>query len=188
MRSARNDDREHPTVTAILECLRVRTARDYARVRTAFTAHNADVESVQLVEQQDLPGPFRRTYLNDACSMVMFRVRDDQGHTVKELNAIAMDTAVLICEPEEYQDSRAALNDGQDDSFFRLLTDKLESDGQEALDKLRQGGNAVLLESYCSKFEHLLQAAEQEPDGKDLTAHLQKSPPGRLYATIESKL
>ncbi|MEX0922683.1 MAG: hypothetical protein WDZ84_07895 [Rhodovibrionaceae bacterium] len=110
------------------------------------------------------------------------------NHRIKELNAIAMDTAVLLCEPESYQDSREALNDGQDDSFFHLLIDRLERDGLEALAKLRQVGNAELLESYRSKFENLLQAAEQEPDSQELKAQLRTSAPGQLYATIESKL
>lgn len=111
-----------------------------------------------------------------------------QDQRIRELNAIAMDIAVLICDSEAYHASRGALNDGQDDSFFRLLKDTLERDGQDALAKLRQAGNAVLLESYRRKFESLLQAAEQEPDSQELLARLRTSAPGRLYVTIESKL
>lgn len=41
-----------------------------------------------------------------------------ERRTVKELNAIAMDAAASICDPQAYHESRAALNGGQSDSFF----------------------------------------------------------------------
>jgi hypothetical protein len=111
-----------------------------------------------------------------------------QGHTVKELNAIAMDTAALICDHDDYRASREALNDGRDDSFFELVAETLEQDGAAAAGRLRDGGNRELLEAYCSKFRSLLQAAEQEPEADSLVRHLKNSAPGRLYTTIESKL
>ena len=38
----------------------------------------------QLVETEDIPGPFDRRYIHDACAMVVFRVRDDQGAPIKD--------------------------------------------------------------------------------------------------------
>ena len=111
-----------------------------------------------------------------------------QGHTVKELNAIAMDTAALICDHEDYRESRQALNEGEEDSFFELVGDTLERDGEAAIDKLQRSGSRELLDAYRGKFRSLLQAAEQEPEPDSLVRHLKNSAPGRLYETIESKL
>ncbi|HWP94128.1 MAG TPA: phospholipase [Gammaproteobacteria bacterium] len=87
-RSVRDDGRPHPTVTAVLDCLRVRTLRDYAKLRQTFAARNADVMARQRVEIEDLPGPFDRTRIHDPCSMLVFRVRDDQGNPLKDYEII----------------------------------------------------------------------------------------------------
>jgi hypothetical protein len=57
-------------------------------LREAFAASNATVEAAQRIEVQPLPGPYDRTYVNDPCSMVVFRVRDDQGNPVKDFEIV----------------------------------------------------------------------------------------------------
>ena len=84
MRSVRDDDKPHPTVAAILECLAVRDARGATAAAKAFARRNAEVMARQQVETEDIPGPFDRHYIHDACAMVVFRVRDDQGTPVKD--------------------------------------------------------------------------------------------------------
>jgi hypothetical protein len=88
MRSVRESSDDHPTIAAILACLAVRTGREYARLRAAFADSNAAVVATQRVEVQALPGPFERTYVNDPCSMVVFRVRDDQGAAVRDFEIV----------------------------------------------------------------------------------------------------
>lgn len=111
-----------------------------------------------------------------------------QGHVLKELNAIAMDIAVLVCDPETYHARCAALEKGEKDSFFSLVRETLERDPSGAKERLRDSGNLDLLETYRAKFGNLVEAAEKEPDGKELISHLESSAAGRLDATIEQKL
>ena len=84
MRSVRDDGKPHPTVTAILECLAVKDARGHSAAAKAFAARNHQVMARQQVETEDIPGPFDRHYIHDACAMVVFRVRDDQGTPIKD--------------------------------------------------------------------------------------------------------
>lgn len=111
-----------------------------------------------------------------------------QGHVLKELNAIAMDIALLICNPETYQAHCTDLERGKEDSFFSLVREILKSDPDGARRRLSDSGNLDLLESYHAKFQTLLQAAENEPDGKALIDHLESSAAGRLDTTIERHL
>jgi len=84
MRSVRDDERSHPTVAAILDCLRVQDGRGHAAAAKAFDAHNRAVMARQRVETEDIPGPFDRRYIHDPCAMVVLRVRDDQGAPIKD--------------------------------------------------------------------------------------------------------
>ena len=111
-----------------------------------------------------------------------------QSHVLKELNAIAMDVALLICDPETYQTHCTDLERGEEDSFFSLVREILENDPEGARQRLRDSGNLDLLETYRGKFRNLVEAAEKEPDGKALIDHLESSAAGRLDATIERQL
>lgn len=87
MRSVRDDGKPHPTVDAILECLRVRDARGHAALAARFARQNAEVEARQRVEVQAV-GPFAREYLHDPCAMLVFRVRDGEGAPVKDFEIV----------------------------------------------------------------------------------------------------
>ncbi|HEX6927622.1 MAG TPA: alpha/beta fold hydrolase [Gammaproteobacteria bacterium] len=86
LRSIRNRDDDHPTVMALLDCLRVRTAPEYRALRSAFAAQSDAVLARQRIDRRDIPGPFDRTRIKDPCSQLIFRVRDHEGHAVKEFD------------------------------------------------------------------------------------------------------
>lgn len=88
LRSIPKQHDEHPTVRALLDCLRVRSAREYHRLRRDFDAQNQRVLEQQRVEVRDLPGPFDRTRIKDPCSQLIFRLRDHEGHTVSDFELL----------------------------------------------------------------------------------------------------
>lgn len=88
LRSIRNQRDEHPTVDALLACLRVRSAREYRAQRRDFDEQNQRVLEQQRVEVRDLPGPFDRTRIKDPCSQLIFRVRDHEGHAVSDFELL----------------------------------------------------------------------------------------------------
>jgi hypothetical protein len=66
------------TITAILRCLQIRTAADYAALCTAFDDENAqrDANKVEL----DPAGPFSpRVHIHDPRSMLIVRLNDEAG-------------------------------------------------------------------------------------------------------------
>ena len=84
--SVGDDDVSHPSVEAVLRCLRVGSAAAYAKLTRTFDAEN---EATQLAEQVDLQK--RRllpdaVYIIDKFSMVIFVVRDDQGNPVGDFD------------------------------------------------------------------------------------------------------
>ena len=85
LRSVRNDQRPHPSVDAVLECLRVRTGRDYRALCERFDAANAELQKQELVEveQRILKD---RVFIHDPHSMVIFRVIDDHGQPVGDFD------------------------------------------------------------------------------------------------------
>lgn len=88
MRSIPPDGAPHPTVDAILQCLRVGTMKDFADVFDRFRAQTADVQRQEQVEDRSTIGPFDHQVIVDPCSMLIFRVHDDQGHTIKDFDII----------------------------------------------------------------------------------------------------
>ncbi|HSC48309.1 MAG TPA: phospholipase [Gammaproteobacteria bacterium] len=86
MRSVPADGTPHPTVDALLQCLRVDSKADYARLFDAFQAQTAAVQEEERVEDRSALGPFDHQVIRDACSMLVFRVRDDQGNPVKDFD------------------------------------------------------------------------------------------------------
>ncbi|HEX7046262.1 MAG TPA: alpha/beta fold hydrolase [Gammaproteobacteria bacterium] len=88
LRSIRNRDDEHPTVMALLDCLHVKTARDYRTLRDVFENTSAVVLARQRVDVRNLPGPFDRKRIKDPCSQVIFRVRDQEGYAVKDFELL----------------------------------------------------------------------------------------------------
>lgn len=82
MRSIRAGQTPHPTVQAILKCLRVDSPSSYRDLCDDFDALTEEVQQKELLEKDGsllLPG---RYFIHDPYSMVIFRVHDDSGHPV----------------------------------------------------------------------------------------------------------
>ncbi|HET7306935.1 MAG TPA: alpha/beta hydrolase [Gammaproteobacteria bacterium] len=84
MRSVKNDAAPDPTVDAIMRCLAVRTQQDYDRLAGRFASESRRVQAAEQVEHIDGSNPFERTIIRDPATMIVFRVRDDHGHPVKD--------------------------------------------------------------------------------------------------------
>ena len=77
LRSIADDGRSHPTYSAIVRCLQVDSADDYARLRARF---ESDTERVRSAERLERSGRvFRREHFHDAHALLMVRIRDDDG-------------------------------------------------------------------------------------------------------------
>ena len=79
----RNDGKDHPTVTAILDCLRVRDLAGYRQAARIFAEDSARVLAEQRVSTHSI-GPFDRTIIHDPCAQLVVRVRDDAGHALND--------------------------------------------------------------------------------------------------------
>ncbi|MGH8293627.1 MAG: esterase/lipase family protein [Gammaproteobacteria bacterium] len=88
MRSIPADATPHATLDAILQCLRVTTAENYANVFDRFRAQTAEVQQREQVEDRSVIGPFDHQVIVDPCCMLIFRVRDDQGNALRDFDLI----------------------------------------------------------------------------------------------------
>jgi hypothetical protein len=88
MRSIPADDTPNATVTSILQCLRVNTLKSYAAVFDSFRAQTAEVQQQEQLEDRTILGPFDHQVIKDPCSMLIFRVHDDQGNVIKDFDVI----------------------------------------------------------------------------------------------------
>jgi hypothetical protein len=80
--SVTDDETPHPTVDAVLRCIRISTAEQYTALCDAFDAENRDVrrdERVETVSHTVLPNS---TYYHDAHCMIIVSVRDDRNFSV----------------------------------------------------------------------------------------------------------
>ena len=88
MRSIPADAIPNAAVTGILQCLRVTTLKDYAALFDSFRVQTAEVQQQEQVEDRSHLGPFDHQVIIDRCSMLIFRVRDDQGNAIKDFDII----------------------------------------------------------------------------------------------------
>lgn len=89
MASVRNDGRPHATVEAILRCLAVADGASYESLRRAFDAENATHQDIaRRVEVEKIPVLPDRVYLHDPHAMVVFRLLDDSGSRVPDMNLL----------------------------------------------------------------------------------------------------
>lgn len=101
--------RPHPVVDAILKCIRVENARDYARVCDEFDAQTAQVLRDEFVEKEKRLLA-DRWFFHDPCSMVVFRVVDHRGYPLEafDLKLIAGETGDPNLLPEGFALDRQA--------------------------------------------------------------------------------
>jgi hypothetical protein len=89
MGSVRDDGRPHPTVDSILRCLRVGDAAGYESLRKAFEIENAlHQQPERRLEIEKIPVLPDRVYIHDPHSMVVFRLLDDAGSRLPEMNLL----------------------------------------------------------------------------------------------------
>ncbi|HEU0151750.1 MAG TPA: phospholipase [Arenimonas sp.] len=89
MASVGADARPHPTVDAILRCLGVRDARGYGALCDAFEQENARHQAIdRRIEVEKVPVLPDRRYVHDPHAMVLFRLLDDSGARVPEMNLL----------------------------------------------------------------------------------------------------
>ncbi|MFY2764148.1 phospholipase [Arenimonas sp. MALMAid1274] len=89
MASVRNDGRPHPTVDAVIRCLAVQDAAGYETLRRDFDAENTQHQALpRRVEIEKIPVLPDRVYLHDPHAMVIFRLIDDSGTRVPEMNLL----------------------------------------------------------------------------------------------------
>ena len=85
LRSIRREGGPHPTVGAVLACLRIRTDADYARQRDAFARASDSVRRSELVERQRRFLTVRE-FIHDRRSMAIVRLRDDRDHAIADFD------------------------------------------------------------------------------------------------------
>jgi hypothetical protein len=88
LRSVRDTNRPHVTVTAILRCLRVQTDADYAQVCGEFAALTQKTEVDERLETEAVRLLPDRQYIHDPHSMVIARVQDDTGRLIGEFDLL----------------------------------------------------------------------------------------------------
>lgn len=88
MRSVPADDTPHPTVSAILEALAVQDMQGYARCFDRFAALTAETQAAEQVEDRGGLGPYGAHTIHDPGSMLVFRVRDDQGRPIRDFDVV----------------------------------------------------------------------------------------------------
>ena len=90
MRSVRNpvtDKKNADTLDAIMRCISVSTAAEYDSIRSAFEEETREVQlSSRLEKENRLTGD--RYYIHDRHSMIIFRVRDSEGHVVQDYDLL----------------------------------------------------------------------------------------------------
>ncbi len=79
-----NPRTRHPTVLAVLRCLRVKTAAQYKSLRKKFEEHNEEVRKAERVEVERRGILPARKHILDSGTMVIVRLRDDQGQAVED--------------------------------------------------------------------------------------------------------
>lgn len=88
MRSVRKNDKNHPTVKAILSCIGVSDKVSYEAVCEKFAALTEKVERDEIYER--CGSLLRRDshFIHDPHSMVIFRVCDDEGYAIEDFDLL----------------------------------------------------------------------------------------------------
>jgi hypothetical protein len=105
----------HATVDHVAQCLAVDDRDDYREVIARFREQTAAVMKRELIEVEPVPVLPDRVHIHDPCSMVIFRVEDDQGHPLDGFDLLL--TAGARASPDELP--RGFLVDRQRNSKHR---------------------------------------------------------------------
>lgn len=88
MRSVRNDEQSHATLSAVLKCLMIETKNQYNRLCSEFEELSREVQENEIVEARSrllLSGHQR---IRDSHAMAIFRMVDDYGHPVDDYDLV----------------------------------------------------------------------------------------------------
>ncbi len=88
MRSVTSDGGAHPAVEAILAALAVQDMPGYAQCFDRFAALSSETQSREQVEDRSALTGFDHQVIHDPCSMLVFRLRDDQGQPIRDFDVI----------------------------------------------------------------------------------------------------
>lgn len=130
LRSVKNNARPHPTVKAVLACLKVKDDGDYSRTRRQFERQNLSIRQHERVERHHnklFPDNF---YLHDACSMLVLRLRDDRGYPIDDFDLLftGKRNDPNNLPPNFYRDRQRNSRDGSTLTYF-LNYDQLHGMG-----------------------------------------------------------
>ena len=78
----------HPTVSLILECIRVNSAGGYNSLCSRFDAISSGVMADEKVEVEDVFLLKDRYFIHDPCSMLTFRITDEYGQAIGNYDII----------------------------------------------------------------------------------------------------
>lgn len=76
----------HPTVDAILECIRVRDQADYNRVVEDFRLLTETTQAAERVEDRAVLFGIQRTFRHPATTQVIVRLRDNAGYALRDFD------------------------------------------------------------------------------------------------------
>lgn len=75
-------------VEAIFDCIKVRNKEDYLKVYDKFAKESALVQQEELVEPASSLFSFKRHFIHDRFSMVIFRVMDSEGYAASDFDLL----------------------------------------------------------------------------------------------------
>ena len=80
--------RVHPTVKALLQCIRVSTRYQYARLRGQFERDNVRIQKSEQKEREEHLFHRPRYFANDKHSMVIIRLQDDYEYPIPDFDLL----------------------------------------------------------------------------------------------------
>jgi len=83
-----SDVKSADTVSAILQCIKVKADSDYQQVCNDFAAKTDQIQKDEQLETETDLLVIKRHFINDRYSMVIFRVRDHKGYPVTDFDLV----------------------------------------------------------------------------------------------------
>lgn len=82
-----NDSKSTETIKVIFDCISVQTKNDYNKLCTRFENETNDVQQKSRLEiERGIL--MTRTYIHDRYSMIIFRLKDSEGHPLKDFDLL----------------------------------------------------------------------------------------------------
>ncbi len=88
VKKSANDKKSAETVNAILRCIAVQSKPEYAKLTRELASETDSVQVLERVETDKRSFLSDKHFIHDRFSMVVCRVRDSEGHSVKDFDLI----------------------------------------------------------------------------------------------------